>query len=97
LQTQLRSFILCRDLSHTVFEKATAVWKLAGDGVASKRSITHAILGLFQETYKPAFHIYRAILESFFYAYSAIVDSFVIASFFLEKHYIPHSAVGYYR
>jgi len=24
--------------------------------------------------YKPAFDIYRAILESFFYAYSAIVD-----------------------
>ena len=29
----------------------------------------------------PAFHIYRAILESFFYAYSAIVDNFVIVSF----------------
>jgi len=69
------------------------VWKLACDGVASKRSITHAILGLFQEAYKPTFHIYRAILESFFYAYSAIVDSFVIVSFFLEKHYISYSVV----
>jgi len=45
------------------------------------------------EAYKPAFHTYRAILESFFYAYSAIVDSFLIVSFFLEKHYIPQ----YYR
>jgi len=42
---------------------------------------------------KTAFHIYRAILESFFYVHSATVDSFVIVSFFLEKHYIPHSAV----
>jgi len=47
LQTQLRSFILCWDWSHTLFEEATAVRKLPGDGVASKRSITHAILGLF--------------------------------------------------
>jgi len=39
-------FILCWDESHTVFEKATTVRKLARDGVASKRSITHAILGL---------------------------------------------------
>jgi len=69
------------------------VSKLARDGVASKRSITHAILGLFWEAYKPAFHIYRVILESFFYAYSIIVDIFVIVSFFLEKHYIPQ----YYR
>jgi len=45
------------------------------------------------EAYWPAFHICRAILESFFYAYSAIVENFVIISFFLEKHYIPH----YYR
>ena len=50
--------------------------KLARAGVASKRSITHAILGLSQEAYKPAFHIYRAIQESLFYAYSDIVDSF---------------------
>jgi len=49
------------------------------------QSLTHAILGLFKEAYKPALHIYGAILESFFYAYSAIVDSFVIVSFFLEK------------
>jgi len=70
------------------------VRKLARGGVASKRSITHAILGLFQEAYKPDFHIYRAILESFFYAYSAIVDSFVTVSFFLEKHYIPQSTLG---
>ena len=47
LQTQLRSFILCWDWSHTAFEKATAVRKLAHDGVVSKRSITFAILGLF--------------------------------------------------
>ena len=44
--------------------------------------------------YKPAFHIYRAVLESFFYVHRATVDSFVIVSFFLEKHYIPHSAVS---
>ena len=50
--------------------------KLARDGVPSKRSITHAILGLFYEAHKPAFHIYRATLESFFYAYSANADSF---------------------
>jgi len=31
----------------TVFEKMTAVRQLARDRVASKRSITHAILGLF--------------------------------------------------
>ena len=68
--------------------------KLARDGVASKRSIIHAMLGLFEEAYKPVFHIYRAILESFFYAYSAIVDNFVIVSFFLEKHYIPQSTLG---
>ena len=53
--------------------------KLARDGVASKRSITHAILGLFQEAYKPAFHIYRAILESFFHAYSDIVNNFFLS------------------
>jgi len=42
------------------------------------------------EAYKAIFHIYRAILESFFYAYyNAIVDISVIISFFLEKHYIP--------
>ena len=67
--------------------------KLARAGVASKRSITHAILGLSQEAYKPAFHIYRAIQESLFYAYSDIVDSFTIVSFFLEKHSITQSAV----
>jgi len=67
-------------VSHTVSEKATAVRKLARNGVGSKRSITHAILGLFQEAHKPAFHMYRTILESFVYAYSAIVDSFVIVS-----------------
>jgi len=61
------------------------VSKLARDGVASKRSITHAILGLFQVAYKPAFHIYRAILESFFYAYSAIVDNLAIVFFFLRN------------
>ena len=40
-------FVLYWDWSHTLFEEATAVRKLARDGVASKRSITHAILGLF--------------------------------------------------
>ena len=40
-------YILCWDESHTVFEKVTTVRKLARDGVASKRSIIHAILGLF--------------------------------------------------
>jgi len=43
----LRSFILCWDWSHTVFEKATAVRKLAHGGVMLKRSITQAILCLF--------------------------------------------------
>jgi len=51
------------------------------------------MFGLFKKmmTYKPAFHSYSFILDSFFYAYSAIVDSFVIPviPFFLEKHYIP--------
>jgi len=40
-------FVLCWDYSHSLFEKATAVSKLARHGVALKRSITHAILGLF--------------------------------------------------
>jgi len=57
----------------------TAVRKLARDGIVSKRSITHAIFGLFQEAYKPAFHVYSAIPERFFYAYSAIVDSFFLS------------------
>jgi len=35
--------------------------------------------------YKPAFHAYSAILDSFFYIYSAIVDSLVIAVFFKEN------------
>jgi len=57
------------------------VRKLAGYGIASKRSITLAILSLFQETiaYKPVFHAYSAILDSFFYACSAIVDSFIFS------------------
>ena len=54
-----------------------------------EKSIIHVILVLFQEAYKLAFHLYRAILESFFYAYSAIVDNFIDSFFFLEKHYIP--------
>jgi len=62
------------------------VRKLARDDVASKISINHAILGLFQEAYKPAFHIHRAILESLFHAHSAIVDSFVIVYFFLRNN-----------
>jgi len=71
------------------------VRKLARDGFASKRSITYAILGLFQEKmpYKMAFHVYSPILDIFLYAYSAIVNSFVTVSFFLEKYYIPQ----YYR
>jgi len=35
--------------------------------------------------YKPTFHAYNTILDSFFHAYSAIVDSFVIVSFFLRN------------
>jgi len=63
------------------------VRKSARDRVASKFSITYAILDLFQETMasKQAFHAYSAIQDSFFYAYSAIVDSVVIISFFLRK------------
>jgi len=41
--------------------------------------------------YNPAFHVYRAILNSSFYAYSAIVDSFVIVCFYAEKHYVSLS------
>jgi len=63
LQTHLRSFIFCWDKSNTVFEKATAVSKLARDGVTSKTSFTHAILDLFQEAYKPAIRVYSAILS----------------------------------
>jgi len=48
------------------------------------QSVTR-FLACFKEACKPAFHICRAILESFFYAYSAIVDSFVMVSFFLRK------------
>jgi len=40
------SYSLLGLVSHC-FEKATVVSKLARDGDASKRSITHAILGLF--------------------------------------------------
>jgi len=43
LQTQLRSFVLCSDWSHTLFEKATAVRKLAHHGTASKRPDTYAM------------------------------------------------------
>jgi len=52
--------------------------KLACHGIASKRSITYAILNLFYETmnYKPAFHAYTAILDSFVHAYSPIVETF---------------------
>jgi len=64
------------------------VRKLARDCVVSKRSIIKAILRLFQEAYKLAFHAHIAMLKSFFCACSAIVDSFVIVSFFLEKYYI---------
>ena len=68
-----------------------ALRKLARDDVASKRSVTYAILGLLQETmaYKLAFHAYSANLDCLVYAYSAIVDSF----FFHKKHYISQ----YYR
>jgi len=41
--------------------------------------------------YKPTFHAYSAITDSFFHANSVIVDSFVIPSFFREKHYIPQN------
>ena len=52
------------------------VRKLACDGVASKRSITCAIRGLFQETmaYKPSFHAYNTILNSSVYTYSAVLN-----------------------
>jgi len=40
-------------VSHTHFEKVTAVRKLARDGVASKRSIAYAIRDLFQDTISP--------------------------------------------
>jgi len=36
-------------VSHS-FEKATVVTKIARNDIASKRSITHVVLGLFQET-----------------------------------------------
>jgi len=64
--------------------------KFARDGIASKRSISPTILGVFQETvaYKQAFLAYSPVVDSFFLAYTAIVDSFVIVSLFLEKHYI---------
>ena len=39
--------------------------------------------------YNPAFHAYRAILNSSFHAYSDIADSFVIVCFYVEKRYIP--------
>jgi len=71
------------------------VRKLAHDGVASKRSITFAMLGLFQEAYKPAFHIYRAVLESLFYVHSATVDSFLIVCFSVGNN-IFHTP-QYYR
>jgi len=55
--------------------------KLARNCIASKRSIILTILDLFQETiaYKPAFHAYSTILDSFFNAYSAFVDSFMFS------------------
>jgi len=65
----------------------TAVRKLARNRVASKRSLTYANLGLFEETmtYNPAFHANNAVLNIFFYAYSDIVDSFVIVYFLLRN------------
>jgi len=87
MQTQLHSFGLCWDWSHTLFEKVTAVRKSAGDGIESKRSITHVILGLFQEMmfFKPIFHAYSVFPDNFFYAYNVNLDSFVIVSFFLKN------------
>jgi len=95
LQTQLRSFVLCSDYSHILCENATAVRKLARNGVASKRSI--AFLTRFIACYKkrrPTNRLFMpiAILDSLFYAYNAIVDCFVIVSF-LAKHDISQ----YYR
>jgi len=78
LSTQPRSFLLCSDLSHTLYEKATPVKKLARDGFASKRSITNAILGLFQEAYKPAGHAYSAIVDSFFFFMRNIIFCSII-------------------
>jgi len=64
---------------------ATAARKLVRDGVVWKRSITYAILGLFQEimAYKPAFHICSAIVDT------AVSFMPIAQSYFLEKHYIP--------
>jgi len=47
---------------------ATVVRRLASDGVASRRSITYAIFGWFQEMtpYQPVFQAYSAILDRFF-------------------------------
>ena len=45
--------------------------------------------------YKPVFHAYNAILDSFFYAYSVIVDSFVVVSFFLRNHTFRGIIVDY--
>jgi len=87
LEKQLRSFALCSNWSHTLFEKATAVRTLARDGVTTKGWVTRSILDLIQEAYKSAFHAYSAILDSFF---MPIASSWIV--FFLE-HYIPQ----YYR
>ena len=54
-------------ISLTLFLRRCQRWgNQHRDGVGSKTSITHGILDLFEETYKPAFDIYRSILESFF-------------------------------
>jgi len=68
--------------------------KLARRGITLKRSITYAILGLFQETmaYRPACHANTAVLDSLFHAYTAPswVDSYVIF-FFLRN--IPFRSI----
>jgi len=45
--------------------------------------------------YKPAFHAYSAILNSFVYAYSAFAESFVIAFFLLRNTTFRSTIVDY--
>jgi len=73
-------------ISLTLFE-VTAVTALASDDVASKRSITHAILDLFSETmaHKSAFQFSCLLRHR-----GQFRDNFF---FFLRKDYIPQ----YYR
>jgi len=42
-------FVLCSDSSRLFLRRRTPVRKLARDGIASMRSITHAMFGLFSK------------------------------------------------